>query len=192
MYGFNEMKKNDITNAIDFIKTYKIKHVSWYALEVKENSLLSQNNYKLNDELIEEQLKLIIKCMSNINLRRYEVSSWSASKNYESIHNKSYWLTKDWRAIGFGGWGLENKVYYQNIGNAKKWYKQKQTYSTHDYYLHILLMGLRLVDGLDLKIRLYHDAYTYFKDKLKYVCIKNNHLVANNINLLNECLVNLI
>jgi oxygen-independent coproporphyrinogen-3 oxidase len=28
MYGFNEMKKNDITNAIDFIKTYKIKHVS--------------------------------------------------------------------------------------------------------------------------------------------------------------------
>lgn len=192
MYGFNELKSKDINKAIQFIKTHNIKHVSWYALELKENSVLSKTNYKLNDEKIEDHLKLIIKRMHDIKFKRYEVSSWAKSSNYESIHNKAYWLTKDWRAIGFGGWGLEKRVYYSNIGSVNDWHKHKQKYSAHEYYLHILLMGLRLTKGLNLNNKTYWKAYLHFKDKLKFVHIKNNHLIADNINLLNECLVNIV
>lgn len=192
MYGFNEMKPNDIISAINFIKTHQVKHVSWYALELKENSKLAHDGYKLNEDLVEQHLKLIIKHMHKINFKRYEVSSWSKTFNYESIHNKAYWLTNDWKAIGYGGWGLENIIYYENVGNVNEWWQSKQRYNTHDYYLHILLMGLRLKDGLNLKNKIYFDAYKHFKNKLKFVHIKNNHLIADNLNLLNECLVDLV
>jgi hypothetical protein len=51
------------------------------------------------------------------------------------------------------------------------------------------MMGLRLVNGIDLKDKNVLNAFNYYKNKLKHYHIKNNHLVANNVNTLNECLV---
>jgi oxygen-independent coproporphyrinogen-3 oxidase len=73
IYGFNELTMNDIKKDIDFIKKNKIPHVSFYSLEIKPGSLLYKQNYKLNEELVEEQLKFIVKAMSKY--QRYEVSS---------------------------------------------------------------------------------------------------------------------
>jgi oxygen-independent coproporphyrinogen-3 oxidase len=106
LYGFNELNLNDINKAISVIKKNNIKHVSWYALEIKENSMLARDKYVCNDDLIDEQLQLIISEMKKNGFNRYEVSNWSTNKRYESMHNKAYWLTKDWRAIGYGGCGL--------------------------------------------------------------------------------------
>jgi oxygen-independent coproporphyrinogen-3 oxidase len=53
-------------------------------------------------------------------------------------------------------------------------------------------MGLRQINGISLKNERNFLAYQYFKDKLKYTHIKNNYLIANNINLLNETLINLL
>jgi hypothetical protein len=53
-------------------------------------------------------------------------------------------------------------------------------------------MGLRLKKGLNLKNNIYKKAYEYFKDRLKYVEIKSNRLIAKNLNLLNDCLVEIV
>jgi hypothetical protein len=53
-------------------------------------------------------------------------------------------------------------------------------------------MGLRLTKGIDLKIKKYNDAYKFYKNKLKYVKIINNHLIAKNLNLLNLTLKEII
>ncbi|GHU50779.1 hypothetical protein FACS189459_5290 [Bacilli bacterium] len=53
-------------------------------------------------------------------------------------------------------------------------------------------MGLRLLAGVDLSIKKYKDAYEYYKDKLLYTHINNNHLVCDNINLLDCTLVNIV
>jgi oxygen-independent coproporphyrinogen-3 oxidase len=192
IYGFNELTTKDILNTINFIKSQPITHVSWYALEVKEGSILSKQNYYLSDEHIDQQLGLIIKHMRNINYDRYEVSSWSKHPQYESQHNKAYWLTQDWSAIGLGAFGFENRNYYSYVGTIDNYKKQSTKYSLNDYYFQIMLMGLRLKQGLNLSNHIYNDAYQYFKDKLKDVRIVNHHLVANNLNLIDNILIELI
>jgi oxygen-independent coproporphyrinogen-3 oxidase len=75
MYGFNEMKNSDIIDDINFIKKYKIKHVSFYSLECKENSTISKNGYVLDENKISEQFELIINKLKSIKFSRYEISS---------------------------------------------------------------------------------------------------------------------
>ena len=55
------------------------------------------------------------------------------------------------------------------------------------------MMGLRLSDGLDLNQDVYYQAFAFYKDKLiNYTIDANNHLKANNIDLLDDILVKLI
>jgi oxygen-independent coproporphyrinogen-3 oxidase len=62
-----------------------------------------------------------------------------------------------------------------------------------EYYFQILMMGLRLVNGLDLSNKLYKTVYLFYKNKIdKYVTIKNNHLCAKNINLLDTILLEIV
>jgi oxygen-independent coproporphyrinogen-3 oxidase len=55
-----------------------------------------------------------------------------------------------------------------------------------------MLMGLRLKEGLDLKNDIYKKAYLYFKNKLKYVKVKNNYLLAKNLNTIDNILLEII
>jgi oxygen-independent coproporphyrinogen-3 oxidase len=54
------------------------------------------------------------------------------------------------------------------------------------------MMGLRLKEGIDLSVPLNKKAYLHFKKQLKYTTIKNNRLLCNNINLLDNTLIELI
>lgn len=191
IYGFNEQTNEDLLDCIDFIYKHKISHFSFYSLEVKDNSILKKENYKLNDNKIQDMFEFII---NNINstYNRYEISNWSISKKTESIHNKCYWKTDDWIGIGLGASGLENKILYTNIGNFDNWKKNEIKLSKKDYYFQILMMGLRLKEGIDLSIKKNKDAFNFFKDKIKdSLCIKNNFLYAPNINLINNILIDI-
>jgi oxygen-independent coproporphyrinogen-3 oxidase len=68
----------------------------------------------------------------------------------------------------------------------------KQKYALKDYYFQVLMMGLRLAEGIDLSISKYKEAYLYYRDKLKYTRIENNHLICNNLNVIDNTLLELI
>jgi oxygen-independent coproporphyrinogen-3 oxidase len=74
IYGFNDLTNKQILKGILFAKTNAIKHLSFYALELK-NSQLKQTNYVLNESLIEAQFKYIIKTLAKYGFMRYEVSN---------------------------------------------------------------------------------------------------------------------
>jgi oxygen-independent coproporphyrinogen-3 oxidase len=59
---------------------------------------------------------------------------------------------------------------------------EKSKLSLNDYYFQILMMGLRMSKGIELKKAKYANAYKYFKNRIKDVKIKNNFLFAKNIN----------
>jgi oxygen-independent coproporphyrinogen-3 oxidase len=73
IYGFNNTTLNDIKNILIFINKYKIKHLSFYALEVKENSILAKNNYQLDNDKMDGELRLILKGLEKY--QHYEISS---------------------------------------------------------------------------------------------------------------------
>ncbi|MBO7084700.1 hypothetical protein J6W20_02070 [bacterium] len=54
-------------------------------------------------------------------------------------------------------------------------------------------MGLRTKFGLDLNVKRNHDAYCYFYNQLKdYTHVENNHLLINEIDFLDDCLMQII
>ena len=194
IYGYELMSFKDIQNDIDFVVNNKIPHVSFYSLEVKNNSILAKQNYHENELIIEEQLAFIIKKMHDNNFIRYEVSSWCINKKYQSKHNLCYWNTNDWKAIGLGAYGLEKMNYYHYKGNIEKMRKIDNFYTLKKYYFHVLMMGFRLASGLNLKNQLHKKAFNYFKDKIDkdLITIKNHHVAAKNINQIDEILISII
>ncbi|GHU30453.1 hypothetical protein FACS1894166_00120 [Bacilli bacterium] len=94
--------------------------------------------------------------------------------------------------MGLGASGFNIKSMYVYVGSLNKYTARVTSLSTKDYYFQIMMMGLRLNKGLDLSISRFQHAYKYFKDKLKHVHVKNNYLYADNINLLDNILLELM
>lgn len=193
IYDLPNTKLVDIKNEIKFLKKNKIPHVSFYALEIKDNSVLKKQNYQLNLVDQEDKMNYLHNLLIKNNYYRYEVSNFSINQKYISKHNLSYWLTNDWKAIGYGACGFENQHYYEISGSIDNFYVSKcEKLTNEDYYLQILMMGLRLTNGLDLNINKYYNAFMYYKNKLDDYSIENNKLKINNIDLLNDILIKII
>lgn len=194
IYGFKNQTQESIKNDVDFLYANKVKHLSLYSLEIKENTPWGKTNYQTNDYEIEDHLKFIISYLPKIGFKRYEVSNWAINKKYQAQHNVAIWKTNDWAATGLGAHGMENNTLYHFEGNLLKWKKVNQKLSKYDLYFQVLMMGLRLEEGLDLSNPLHKKAYLFFKKRLDQdLLIKkiNNHIVCTNINLLDNFLIKL-
>lgn len=194
IYNLPLLKNKDIENSFKLIKDYKIKHISYYSLEIKKGSILNLQKYKIDENIEEEQLELIKKNFEDINYFRYEISNWAINKKYFSQHNLAYWDLKYWKSIGVSGYGYENDIYYQNLGNIDNWKKNEINWTKKELYQYILIMGLRKKEGINLKNKRNLNAYMFFKDKLNHdlIYIENNFLKAKNFDLLNNILLDII
>ncbi|KEZ23892.1 radical SAM family heme chaperone HemW [Ureaplasma diversum] len=192
IYALHHLTLDDVEDVFKFILKYQIPHVSFYALEIKSGSLMKKLGLILDEEQEADQMEYIIKRFSEINYLRYEVANWTIDPNYCCKHNMAYWLSNDWIGIGYGAHGFENKIQYyfdKPLQDPKLITNQLTDYEVNQ---QILMMGLRLVNGLDLNIDKFNNAYKMFKDKLKAVSItKNNHLVVDDINLLHNSILDL-
>lgn len=193
IYDLPNTTNSDLDNAIKFLKEFNIPHVSFYALEIKENSILKRQNYYLDLENQESKMQYLFSQLKANNFIRYEVSNWCIDKKYMSKHNLAYWLSNEWKSLGYGGCGFENMCSYEIGGSIDNFYVTKFEYlEDKDYYFQILMMGLRLVDGLDLNNSKYLKSYEYYKNKLTDCFIENNQLKIKNIDLLHDVLVKLL
>lgn len=194
IYNLPNSTLQDLANDIAFVDKHNLKHISFYALEIKDNAILNRNHYKIDENDQDEKLIYLETKLKQINYQRYEVSNWVSNLKYVSRHNLAYWQTKDWKALGYGGCGFENHQSYEVGGSIQNFYITKvDNLSQADYYFQIIMMGLRLVEGIDLNDPTNLAAYNFFKDKLSHVKItKNRHLKADNIDLLNDILIALL
>ena len=84
--------------------------------------------------------------------------------------------------------------YYHYEGNIEKMCKINKIYTLKEYYFQVLMMGFRLASGLDLKNKLHKKAFNYFKHKIdgNLITIKKHHVIAKNINQIDEILISII
>lgn len=189
IYNLPNMTLKDLDKIFNFILTKKIKHISFYSLEVKKNSKLEHIKYKIDSDKEDFFFEKIKKKFIEIKYQRYEISSWSISDEFYSKHNLAYWKLENWAAIGDGSYGFEKDCYYFNKPNVCTFDK----WSDKEIYQNILMMGLRLIKGIDLKINKNHCAFNYFKDKINdQVNINEGFVSAKNIDFLHDLLIKII
>lgn len=203
LYSFPHETMENFKKTIDDALALNIKHISLYSLTVEENTVFGKKGYQSFDEDIEADYYETAKTMfEERGYMQYEVSNF-ALKGYESKHNLAYWHYDDFMGLGMGA---SSKLNHQREDNTRR----LSTYLKHEYIREVIklskedemfemiMMGMRLREGVDLKRfkeRFNEDLFDVYKDIIdslterNLIRIENDHLIANNLEILNSILV---
>ena len=207
IYGlpFQNIKnwKNDLNN---FLSEYDLNHISAYQLTYEKGTKF-YHMYKKNDLkkiTNRESLKFYcstVEILENYNFKQYEISNFS-KKSYQSKHNQLYWNSDNWFGIGPGAisrfWNNKSeRIEIQNFKKPQTWiqrilkdeksFKKIVKIESEVSDKEILIMGLRLVDGIDInkfnkKEFLYSNTFKYLNQN-NIVKIKDQKIFINKADL---------
>ncbi len=160
-----DMLGDDLKTAMQF----NSQHISIYNLTIEKGTefFIKNKNKLLNlpkPDTIDQMDDLIKNELYKNSFARYEVSNYS-KKDFESRHNIAYWKIKDYIGIGPGAHGRftdgDKRYESMTFHNPTKWYTKILNHESgfqklnpideNDQIKEILLMGLRILDGIDIK-----------------------------------------
>ena len=207
IYGlpFQNIKnwKNDLNN---FLSEYDLNHISAYQLTYEKGTKF-YHMYKKNDLkkiTNKESLKFYcstVEILENYNFKQYEISNFS-KKSYQSKHNQLYWNSDNWFGIGPGAisrfWNNKSeRIEIQNFKKPQTWiqrilkdeksFKKIVKIESEVSDKEIMIMGLRLVDGINInkfnkKEFLYSNTFKYLNQN-NIVKIKDQKIFINKADL---------
>ena len=156
IYAIPNETIDDLKNDLDNIISLDINHVSTYSLIINENTELGINktNY-IDSELDREMYDYICNYLKENGFNHYEISNF-AKPNYESRHNLVYWHNEHYYGFGLGASGYINNTRYDNTKSLINYNKgnyilNKEELSTKDIISYQLILGFRLVNGINKK-----------------------------------------
>lgn len=170
MYGLPNQTLNDVKEDIHIIKELDLSHLSVYSLILEEHTLLKKENYQpLDDEQDAIWYQYINELLEEIGFKHYEVSNYYRHK--PSYHNLVYWHYQDYDGIGLSAHSLNQHYRLENTNSFTQYmkhnYLKERTFlSIKDELFEKIMMGLRLVEGIDIheiNKRFDIDFYCMFK-----------------------------
>lgn len=155
----NERWKENIIKALSF----KIPHISSYALTVEPNTALASFVKKglvkpVEDEIAQEHFNILNETLSNAGYSCYEISNFG-KPGYFSKNNSAYWQQKKYLGIGPSAHSFDGVSRGWNINNNPKYLKaieqgelpmEVEVLSTTDKYNEYIMTGLRTIWGVSL------------------------------------------
>ena len=156
MYGFRGETLETLQRDIEKAVKLDITHISIYELEVHENTVLGKRGYTNCDEETSFLMyQMIMEKLPEYGFQQYEISNF-ARQGYQSEHNKTYWHYDDYIGVGQSAAGKENHVRYENTSAMKKYLAgeyvgERIPLSLEDERFEAVMMGLRLLEGIDLE-----------------------------------------
>jgi len=140
-----------------------VRHISFYDLSIDEGTVFYNNRFINNKDLDKKRdryEKKFIELISKYNFNRYEVSNFSQI-GFESKHNIGYWKYKNFLGLGPSAHSLINNMRIENSAdfglytsggvNGKFEYKKNIQLSRIEQIEEYIMMGLRLVEGINIK-----------------------------------------
>lgn len=146
--------KNDLSIVEDLLSRNIITHLSYYALQLEENTKFRLLEVvELQDEVQEHYYRYIEERLISLNLNKYEISNF-AINGYQSQHNLGYWLHHDYVAVGLGAHGFIENRRYENTKSMNKYlslqFELKEEFiSFNEQMEEYMILGLRLVNGIN-------------------------------------------
>ena len=203
IYALSCQKLENWNNELEaFLKKFFIKHLSAYQLVIEKGTkfydLFKKGELKTVSDRLYEQFYFSTKNILKENkFDQYEISNFS-KPNFFSKHNTIYWKSDNWVGIGPGAisriWNdKKERIEFQNFKKPETWLKNtlsknisfKKTLKINldATEKEILMMGLRLNEGVDLK-KLQHVTFLYNDEVLELqkqdiINVKKNNLRIN-------------
>lgn len=154
---------------LEFALNFAKSHLALYQLTIERGTAFFARHRKAEFKMPDadsaaKQYEYTRDILSYAGLTHYEVSNHS-KPGEECRHNLTYWRYGDYVGVGPGAHGRisksGNKWAYRRISNPEKWLEQteargdgiqKKTKLTQkQVFQEMVLMGLRLTEGLDLR-----------------------------------------
>lgn len=154
--------RDDLGKAV----AHGTEHLSLYALTYEDDTPLTRQLQRgevkpCPEELEREMFFVAGETCAAHGLRRYEVSNF-ARPGAECLHNLQYWRLGEWAGVGAGAHGLMDSTITANAADYKAYTRallndarlpltRNERLSPPQLGETLLLMGLRLKDGVELK-----------------------------------------
>lgn len=168
MFGLPNQSIDSLRGELDFaMSNFTNNHISLYNLTIEKGTDFFSMHKKgklilpVEDE-IDEMHNLVHSVLIENDFNRYEVSNY-AKRDKKSMHNIGYWKIKDYIGIGAGAHGrvfFDKRFETMNIHTPSKWadcvleksngLQKFSPISIDDQIGEILIMGLRIFDGIDV------------------------------------------
>jgi len=203
IYGLPKQKLSLWENQLNaFLKKFDIQHVSAYQLTVEKGTKFYDLEKKKKIRFLtnDKSLKFYTSTkniLTSYKFFQYEISNFSKT-NHKSVHNNLYWKSENWIGLGPGAisrlWKSNHqRLEFENYKKPSSWLKNalsknqsfKNFYQLENNILNdeILMMGLRLVEGIETK-KIQNKCFmssTVFKDLLekKIIHLKDDHIFVD-------------
>ena len=156
IYGIPKESITTLKKDLKQILKLNPEHISTYSLIVEDNTVIGINKMiPIDEDDDEEMYRIICDTLKKKNYIHYEVSNF-AKKNYTSKHNINYWLNENYYGFGLGAHGYIGNIRYENTRSLTKYIngnyvKEETLLSTKDDMDNTLMLGFRLLKGINLK-----------------------------------------
>jgi len=144
--------KELLVKDIDLAFSLPINHISAYALTIEEGTA-----FESKPQMSSEQLELtswIFDTIKEKGFSQYEISNFG---EYQSDHNKGYWLYKDYIGVGAGAVGKRQLERFYPTPVIEEYIKNPmnirvETLEDEDKKIEQIFLGLRSCIGVDKKL----------------------------------------
>lgn len=203
LYSFPTQTFASFKKTIADALSLKPKHLSLYSLTIEENTLFYKKGVETFSEDVEaDYYEYALKTFEDNGYHQYEVSNFTKD-GYKSKHNLSYWHYEDFLGLSMGASSKIAHQRYDNTRDLKKYIQGEYVenvidLSKRDEMFEMIMMNLRLNEGLDIKrfsdffkIDIF-DAYAKTLPRLLSdgsVYIKDDHLIVKDLEILNTILI---
>ena len=203
IYGLPRQKLSLWENQLNaFLNKFDVQHVSAYQLTVEKGTKFYDLEKKKKIRFLtnDKSLKFYTSTkniLTSYKFFQYEISNFSKT-NHKSVHNNLYWKSENWIGLGPGAisrlWkNNHQRLEFENYKKPSSWLKNalsknqsfKNFYQLENNILNdeILMMGLRLVDGIETK-KIQNKCFMssmVFKDLLekKIIHLKGDHIFVD-------------
>jgi len=185
IYGIPGLTNERWIENIDTALSFKIPHISSYALTVEPKTALETFIKKgkiqdIDEALAEEQFHVLIEKLEDNRFVHYELSNFG-KPDFFSKHNTSYWQGKPYLGIGpsahsFNGeqrsWNIRNNSIYIELLSRGTLPIETENLTSVDRYNEYIMTGLRTIWGVSLE-KVEQDFGKSFKKYLQEECQKH-------------------
>jgi len=178
IYGIPGASNTQWLDNIETALSFKIPHISSYALTVEPKTALASFIKKgiidnVDDEQAHEQFHILKDTLEASGFVHYELSNFG-KEGFFSKNNSAYWQGKSYIGIGPSAHSFNGKHRGWNVSNNSKYIKtieqnklpiEIETLTKTDQYNEYIMTGLRTIWGVSL-VKVENDFGSLYRDYL--------------------------